>query len=159
MIKGIHGLLYTADADALRAFFRDKLELPFTDAGGGWLIFDLPEGDIGFHPTEGAPPAGTHNLSFYTDDIEATVRKLKANGVEFAGDTEDHGYGLVTHFLVPGGFQIQLYQPRYQKRAGRRAPAAKVAAKKKAGPARKAPAAKKPAAKKSPVRKPTRRGR
>jgi hypothetical protein len=43
MIKGIHGLFYSSEPEALRAFIRDKLGLPFTDAGGGWLIFDLRE--------------------------------------------------------------------------------------------------------------------
>ena len=36
-------------------------------------------------------------------------------GVEFTDDIQDHGYGLVTHFKVPGGFVLQLYQPRYGK--------------------------------------------
>ena len=27
----------------------------------------------------------------------------------------DHGYGLVTFFKAPGDFQIQLYQPKYEK--------------------------------------------
>ena len=31
------------------------------------------------------------------------------------GPVEDHGYGLVTFFKVPGGFEIQLYQPKYAK--------------------------------------------
>jgi hypothetical protein len=35
MIRGLHGLLYSSDADASRAFIRDKLRLPFTDAGNG----------------------------------------------------------------------------------------------------------------------------
>ena len=142
MIRGIHGLMYTHDAEALRAFFRDKLKLPYTDAGEGWLIFDLPQGDIGFHPTNGSPPPGTHDISFYTDDIEGTVRELKANGVVFEGEIEDHGFGLVTHFLVPGGFKIMLYQPKYQKRTSSRG-----ATKKKAAGSRSARTAKrKPAA-------------
>jgi hypothetical protein len=28
---------------------------------------------------------------------------------------EDHGYGLVTFFKVPGDFTVQLYQPKYAK--------------------------------------------
>ena len=27
------------------------------------------------------------------------------------------GYGLVTHFQVPGDFEVQLYQPRYTRSA------------------------------------------
>jgi len=44
-----------------------------------------------------------------------TVHELKERGVEFTTKVEDHGYGLVTHFKVPGGFDVQLYQPRYTK--------------------------------------------
>ncbi len=117
MIRGMHAMFYSSQPEALRAFLRDKLGLPFTDVGGGWLIFDVPEADLGCHPSgepDGAP-SGTHNISFYCDDIEKTVRELKARGVEFSEPVSDRGYGLVTHFTVPGGFQVQLYQPRYVK--------------------------------------------
>jgi len=116
MIKGMHAMFYSSEAAALRAFLRDKLGLGATDVGEGWLIFDAPEADLGVHPTEGKePPSGTADISFYCDDIAETVREMKARGVEFVHDVEDHGYGLVTHFKVPGGFKIQLYQPRYSK--------------------------------------------
>ena len=44
-----------------------------------------------------------------------TVAELKSRGVEFTDDIQDHGYGFVTHFRVPGNFQLQLYQPKYRK--------------------------------------------
>jgi catechol 2,3-dioxygenase-like lactoylglutathione lyase family enzyme len=116
MIKGMHAMLYTSEPEALRAFFRDKLGFSATDVGGGWLIFDVPDAELGCHPAEKsdhAVPSGTHDISFYCDDIDQTVAELKARGVEFADEVADHGYGLVTHFKVPGGFTLQLYQPRY----------------------------------------------
>ena len=65
MIRGLHGLFYSSEPDAARAFLRDKLKLPFTDVGGGWLIFDLPEGDLGVHPVdEDGGNAGSHDVSF-----------------------------------------------------------------------------------------------
>jgi catechol 2,3-dioxygenase-like lactoylglutathione lyase family enzyme len=117
MIRGVHTMFYSAEAEALRAFLRDKLGLPGTDVGGGWLIFDLPEADLGVHPTEpdGGAPSGTPDISFYCDDIEKTVEELKARGVEFTQEIRDMGYGLVTFFKVPGGFELQLYQPKYAK--------------------------------------------
>ena len=116
MIRGVHTMFYSSEAEALRAFVRDKLGFPATDVGDGWLIFDLPEADLGVHPTEGDdPPSGTPDISFYCDDIQQTVAELKQKGVEFVGDVEDHGYGLVTYFWMPGAFRAQLYQPRYQK--------------------------------------------
>ncbi len=105
----------------MRAFIRDKLKLPYTDAGDGWLIFDLPEADIGVHPIDesGRPPSGTHDVSFYCDDIRGTVAELKARGVPFKNDVADHGYGFVTYFTMPGRVEVQLYEPKYQKRGTR----------------------------------------
>jgi catechol 2,3-dioxygenase-like lactoylglutathione lyase family enzyme len=119
MIKGVHTMFYSSDAAGLRIFLRDKLGFKATDIDGGWLIFDLPEADMGCHPadetgSEGAP-SGTHDISFYCDDIKQTVKELKAKGVKFNGKIEDHGYGYVTKFLVPGNFYLQLYQPKYSK--------------------------------------------
>ncbi len=115
MIRGMHAMFYSADADELRAFLRDKLGMPGVDVGDGWLIFDPPEADLGVHPTEGQPASGTADVSFYCDDIHQTVSDLSERGVEFTQEVEDRGYGLVTFFRVPGGFQVQLYQPKYQK--------------------------------------------
>ena len=119
MIQGVHAMLYSSDADGLRAFLRDKLGLRATDIGRGWLIFDLPEADLGCHPAddtgeEGAL-SGTHDISFYCDNIHQTVDELRSKGVIFKGEIEDHGYGLVTYFQVPGDFYLQLYQPKYKK--------------------------------------------
>ena len=118
-IKGVHTMFYSSQADALRDFIRDKLGLPYTDVGDGWLIFDLPEADMGCHPAadsaEDGLPDGTRDISFYCDDIEQTVKELEARGVEFTGGIEDHGYGLVTFFKIPGGLTLQLYQPLYEK--------------------------------------------
>ena len=116
MIRGVHTMFYSSRPEELRAFLRDVLGFPGCDVGDGWLIFDMPEADMGVHPTEGDPPSGTPDVSFYCDDIEATVAELRARGVHFTRDVEDHGYGLVTYFLMPGDVEVQLYQPRYVKR-------------------------------------------
>ena len=52
MIRGIHAMFFTPNADELRAFIRDKLRFPFNDTGDGWLIFDLKEAEIGCHPAD-----------------------------------------------------------------------------------------------------------
>ena len=69
MIRGVHTMFYTSEPEALRAFLRDKLGFPYTDVGDGWLIFDLPEADMGCHPAEDGGSAGEHNISFYCDDV------------------------------------------------------------------------------------------
>lgn len=116
MIRGMHAMFYSSQPDELRAFIRDKLTFDGTDVGDGWLIFSAPEADLGVHPTEGnEAPSGTADISFYCDDISKTVAELTARGVEFTQEVEDHGYGLVTYFRVPGGFKVQLYEPKYEK--------------------------------------------
>jgi hypothetical protein len=153
MIRGIHGLFYSADADATRAFFRDKVKLPGSDIGQGWWIFDLPEGDLGIHPIEDARNAGKHDISFYCDDIHGTVAAMKSRGVEFTMDVQDHGYGLVTYFEAPGGITVQLYEPRYSKGASKKKTAKKSAKKKTAPPKKKGAPAKKSAKKKTAKKK------
>jgi predicted enzyme related to lactoylglutathione lyase len=111
-------MFYTSQPEALRAFLRDVFELPATDVGGGWLIFDLPEAEMGCHPVgsgEESVPSGTAHISFYCDDLDATMRRLRERGVEFVDDVEDVEYGRRTTFRAPGDFTIELYQPAYEK--------------------------------------------
>jgi catechol 2,3-dioxygenase-like lactoylglutathione lyase family enzyme len=119
MIRGVHTMFYSSEPEALRAFLRDKLDLPFTDIGGGWLIFYLAEADMGVHPADASDgaPTGTHDISFYCDDVRATVAELRSRGVEFLDEITDRAFGLVTRFKMPGDVTVLLYQPLYQKRA------------------------------------------
>ena len=119
MIKGVHSMFYSSEPEATRAFLRDKLGFEHTDVGDGWLIFRMPEADMGCHPSgetaaDGQPP-GTHNISFYCDDLEETIEELAGRGVEFDEGITDAGFGLVTFFTMPGGVRVQLYQPRYAR--------------------------------------------
>jgi hypothetical protein len=151
-------MFYTSQADELRAFLRDKMQLPFSDVGGGWLIFDVSEADIGVHPVEDAAHSGTHDISFYCDDIEGTVAGMRERGVEFDGEITDQGWGRAIRLTLPGGVQVQVYEPRYQK-SKKTAPAPKAKTKKSvARPAAAAKSARrKPAATKKPARKPARK--
>jgi hypothetical protein len=121
MIKGVHTMFYSSKPDELRAFIRDKLKFAYTDVHDGWLIFDMPDAEMGVHPTEpsGTPKSGTHNISFYCDDVRKTVEELKSRGVQFTSEIADRGYGLVTSFKMPGDVQVELYQPKYQRNTRR----------------------------------------
>jgi predicted enzyme related to lactoylglutathione lyase len=110
MINGVHALIYTKDADGVRAFFRDVLKFPFVDAGHGWLIFALPPAELGIHPTE---EDGHHQLSLMCDDVKATVKELESKGVEIVRPIQEAGFGLVTSIRIPGGGELGLYEPRH----------------------------------------------
>jgi hypothetical protein len=110
MITGIHAVIFTKDAEADRAFFRDVLELRSVDAGGGWLIFALPPAELAAHP---ADDDGHHELYLMCDDVHATVEELKTNGIEFSRSVSDEGFGLMTVIRLPGGGELGLHEPRH----------------------------------------------
>ena len=114
-IIGAHVLLYTPEAEALRATFRDVFGWKHVDAGGGWLIFALPPAELGVHPAEGPThDSGVrHQLSLMCDDIDATVRELRAKGIDVQGEPTDEGYGVTITLKLPGGVEVMLYEPRH----------------------------------------------
>lgn len=121
MINGAHVVIYTQDATADRAFFRDVLKFPCVDAGEGWLIFALPPAELGLHPTEAkggegasiGALAGHHQLYLMCDTVEETVRELEGKGVKFTEPVKDVGWGVLTALKLPGGSGLYLYQPRH----------------------------------------------
>ncbi|MBV8830691.1 MAG: extradiol dioxygenase [Acidobacteriaceae bacterium] len=110
MITAIHAVIYTKNAEADRAFFRDVIGLHSVDAGGGWLIFALPPAELGIHPAEAN---GRHELYLMCDDAETTVAELRAKGVEITAPVQDVGFGLLTALRLPGGGEVRLYQPKH----------------------------------------------
>jgi catechol 2,3-dioxygenase-like lactoylglutathione lyase family enzyme len=110
MISGAHVIIYSRDADADRAFFRDVLEYADVDAGGGWLIFKLPPAEVAVHPAE----TPSHELYLMCDDVSATVESLAARGVA-CGPVSDQGWGLLTSIRLPGGGDVGLYEPRHPR--------------------------------------------
>lgn len=110
MIIGVHALIYSQQAEAVRAFLRDTLGYPSVDAGDGWLIFGLPPAELAVHPTDGE---AKHELTLMCDDINATITELTAQGVEFSQPVSDQGFGLVAMIQLPDGSELMLYQPRH----------------------------------------------
>jgi catechol 2,3-dioxygenase-like lactoylglutathione lyase family enzyme len=109
LITGAHVILYSADADADRAFLRDVLDFRSVDAGDGWLIFALPPAEVAVHPAA----QGSHELYLMCDDIAATVADLEARGVETVGGMTDQGWGVLATIRLPGGGDVGLYEPHH----------------------------------------------
>jgi catechol 2,3-dioxygenase-like lactoylglutathione lyase family enzyme len=108
-ITGAHVLLYSPEADALRALLGDTFGWKNVDAGGGWLIFALPAAEVAVHPAD----KPSHELSLMCDDLDATIAELKGKGIEFKGEPHDERWGRVTTMVLPGGVDVMLYQPRH----------------------------------------------
>lgn len=114
-IIGAHMLFYTPEAEKLRAMLGEVFGFRSVDAGEGWLIFALPPAELGVHPS-GHPDdksAGTHQVTFMCDDIDATMAQLKKRGVQFEGAPSEQGFGITVSMVLPGGVKVMLYEPRH----------------------------------------------
>ena len=119
MINGVHFLLYSRDAEADRAFFRDVLNFKSVDAGEGWLIFALLPSELGIHPGDGqfVQHHADHTLSgavvyLMCDSLNETIAALTAKGVKTTEILEAE-WGITTTVRLPGGGGLGLYQPRH----------------------------------------------
>jgi catechol 2,3-dioxygenase-like lactoylglutathione lyase family enzyme len=111
MILGLHAILYSPDADKVRAFLRDVLGLKSVDAGHGWLIFAAPPAELAAHPTE-RDEKPHHELYLMCDDLKATMKELSDKGVQCSAITEAR-WGSITSIHLPGGGELGLYQPKH----------------------------------------------
>jgi len=111
VITGAHTIIFSKDAGADRAFFRDVLKLTNVDAGDGWLIFGLPPSEVAVHP---ADENGAHELYLLCDDVEEFVAEMARQGVA-TGPVTDEAWGLLTRLTLPGGGALGVYQPRHAR--------------------------------------------
>jgi catechol 2,3-dioxygenase-like lactoylglutathione lyase family enzyme len=116
MISGAHVIVYSQDADADRAFFRDVLGFPSVDAGRGWLIFALPPAEAAVHP---ADENGRHELYLMCDDLKAEMAALAKKGIA-CSEVQEARWGSITQIRLPGGGDVGLYQPKHPTALGLR---------------------------------------
>ena len=109
MITGTHLIIYSTDAEADRAYFRDVLGMDNIDIGGGWLIFKAPPAEIAFHPNSAN---GRHELYFMCDDVKKTIAELEVKKVKCSAVKEER-WGSLTMVTLPGGGELGIYQPKH----------------------------------------------
>lgn len=109
MISGAHVIVYSQNAEADRAFFRDVLGFKSVDAGHGWLIFRLPSAEAAFHPSD---KNNVHELYFMCDDLDAEMASLAKKGVT-CSEVHEERWGSITKMRLPGGGEVGLYQPKH----------------------------------------------
>jgi hypothetical protein len=111
MITGAHSIIYSTDAEADRAFFRDVLKLPNVDVGGGWLIFGLPPAEVAIHPHD---ENDLHEFYLICDDVEAFIADMRRHKLE-CDPVHSEDWGLLTRVTLPGGGKLGVYQPRHAR--------------------------------------------
>jgi catechol 2,3-dioxygenase-like lactoylglutathione lyase family enzyme len=114
MILGAHVIVYSKNADADRAFFRDVLGFKSVDAGHGWLIFALPPSEVALHPSD---EEGVHELYLMCDDLKTEIASLAKKNVE-CSEIQEARWGSITKIRLPGGGEIGLYQPKHATALG-----------------------------------------
>ena len=114
MISGAHVIVYSKNAEADRAFFRDVLGFKSVDAGHGWLIFALPPAEAAFHPGE---KSSVHELYLMCDDLKVEMAALAKKNVK-CSEIQEERWGSITKMRLPGGGDIHLYQPKHPKALG-----------------------------------------
>jgi catechol 2,3-dioxygenase-like lactoylglutathione lyase family enzyme len=111
VINGAHLIIYSRDAEADRAFFKNVLKFAHVDDGGGWLIFKVPPAELGIHPSD---ENDLHEVFFMCDDLDAEMARLKKAGVPCTPVTTQP-WGTLTQMTLPGGGKLGLYQPRHKR--------------------------------------------
>jgi len=111
MISGAHVMIFTQDEQADRAFFRDVLEIPCIDSGGGWLIFKLPPTELGIH---GGERNDFHQLYLMCDDLDAEIPRLAGKAV-ICAEPKTASWGRFTGIPLPGGGTVGLYEARHKR--------------------------------------------
>jgi catechol 2,3-dioxygenase-like lactoylglutathione lyase family enzyme len=84
---------------------------PFSDTQR-WIELGFPRGGTGLvlFTGEGQEKmiGGFMNISFTADDVVATAKEMKANGVEFVQEPEKADWGTAAIFKDPDGNQFVL---------------------------------------------------
>ncbi len=111
MISGAHGIIYSKDAEADKAFLRDVLKLNNVDVGQGWLIFALPPSEIAIHPSE---KSQHHEIYLICDDINVFIEEMKKKKID-CSEVQDQGWGLLSELTLPGGGKIGVYEARHER--------------------------------------------
>jgi predicted enzyme related to lactoylglutathione lyase len=87
-----YAIKYVADMDNAVAFHRDVLDLPLKFASPFWSEFATGDTTLALHAASEHHPAGSVQLGFASDDLDAFYAAREANGIVFTQEpTMMHG--------------------------------------------------------------------
>jgi len=107
MIRGVKFVaIPVSNQDRALAFYTERLgfrvvtDQPY-DAEQRWIELRIPGADVRivlFCFGETRQPGGDTNLTFWSDDVEATARELKSRGVRFVMEPIHEEWGTAAAF-------------------------------------------------------------
>lgn len=104
--------VYVSDQDRALDFFVNKLGFektmdgPFGE-GERWIEVKPPEGQTTINlykaSEPGARPGQFSAVSFYSDNVKATIEEMRSRGVEITEDPNEQPWGVQAQFKDPDG--------------------------------------------------------
>ena len=117
MIRGMKfATIPVTDQDRALAFYTEKLgfrvltDQPF-DEKQRWIELGISGTEtriVLFRCDDGLQPGTKMNITFWTDDVERTVRKLESKGVEFVMKPQKADWGIAAVFKDTDGNSFAL---------------------------------------------------
>lgn len=117
-VTGIGGVFFkTADPVKLKEWYAENLGLQTNEYG---TLFEIgtPEGNEHKAYMQWSAFSSKSNyfegelmINYRVDDMEALLKKLKANGVEVVDTVETYDYGKFVHVRDLEGNKIELWEP------------------------------------------------
>ena len=104
-----HTMLMVSDMQATVRFYTEGLGLRLTSQSPMWVELDAGGTTIALHSAHDVPRAGSSPiLSFYVDDIHATLEALTHVGGQQEGGIREPSFGKVAAVRAPEGTLISL---------------------------------------------------
>lgn len=107
-----HIMLMVKDIPATVKFYSEGLGLKIITSSPGWAELDADGTTIALHgASENGQSGSSPILSFYVDDVYATIATLEEQGATLEGNVREPSFGKVAAMRTPDGSIISLLQP------------------------------------------------
>ncbi len=101
-------ILFTANLEAMTAFYRDVLGLPVTSREDGWVQLDTGACGLALHAGKSVVGNRPPKLAFYAADVSATRAALIERGLTQAGPVKSAGSFDMCDCKDPDGNKFQI---------------------------------------------------
>jgi predicted enzyme related to lactoylglutathione lyase len=92
-LKLSYVIKFVGDMDRAVAFYRDILGFQLNFQSPGWSEFTSGDTTLGLHPASEKNPAGSVELGFKVDDVDAFYVGIRAKGVQFTMPPTKQDFG------------------------------------------------------------------
>jgi predicted enzyme related to lactoylglutathione lyase len=111
-MKLTYVMKFVSNMDDAVKFYRDTLGLPLKSQSPGWSEFATGSTVLALHPSSERNPAGTVELGFSVDDLQAFYATMAAKGVTFPMPPKEQDFGSLAQFLDCEGSACSVSQER-----------------------------------------------